>query len=249
MNKMIVTFKIGLNKGGLIFLSLYFSSTIVYSQEWRNLRSYQRITGQSTLQNGCWLKKDRKKDNGTWRTANVFNLSADRGDLKYKSIQEKRDFYDWFDEERVNQGHEINIIGVVAIVADQLSNFDKFFVRTLVIRSKEVVWFGHEGSDKVLAYAFPLLKEVYFSEELLKGEAAKEWDFEFEKNEQCIIVEAVYNQLSAKSIGKLERMAKGKGIYNLAVKKELKFKGEITNCKDRYKYAFTDLMNYYLENK
>jgi hypothetical protein len=81
----------------------------------------------------------------------------------------------------------------------------------------------------------------------LKGQKAKDWDIKNGKIEQCEIVETIYNQLSEKAVRKLEHMAKGKGIYNLGVKNELKFEGDIRDCKLRYKHAFTKLYKYYLD--
>lgn len=234
----------------LLIINFILSSTQVsYSQEWKNMKEYKKSTNQTELQEGCWLKKDRKKETEVWKQANLFNISSDSGYLNYKTICEKRDFYLWFDAERIEKGHEINMIGVVGLVAGQLSKFDSFFISKIVIHNKEVVWFGHEGSDKVLEFAFPLLRDVYFSKDLLKGQEAKAWDLQFEKREQCDVVEAVYNQLTDKAFRKLERIAKGKGIYNLAVKKEIKFEGELTKCNLRYEYAITKLMKYYIENK
>jgi hypothetical protein len=101
----------------------------------------------------------------------------------------------------------------------------------------------------VLEFAFPLIKEVYFSNNILKNREAIEWDIKIGKIEQCQIVETIYNQLSPKAIRKLEHMGKGKGIYNLGVKNELKFEGDITDCKARYEHAFTKLYRYYLDEK
>ena len=167
--------------------------------------------------------------------------------MKYKSIRQIRDFYTWFDLERKRLGHEINGVGVAALVAGQMSNFDSFFIRVFIVRNKNIIWFGNEGSKKVLEFAFPLLTEVYFSTNILKGKEAKEWDIENGKIEQCKIVEPIYNQLSSKEVQKLERIAKGKGIYNLGVKNKLKFEGDIRDCKVRYEHAFTKLYSYYLE--
>lgn len=232
-----------------IIILLLLNTQVAFSQEWKNLKDYKKITGQNTLQNGCWLKKDRNKNTETWKHANKYNLALDNGNLKYKTICQVRDFYLWFDDEREKLGHEINGVGVAALVAGQLSSFDNYFIRTFIVRNKEVIWFGNEGSKKVLEFAFPLLKEVYFSNNLLKEQEAKDWDIKNGKIEQCQIVETIYNQLSPKAIRKLERMAKGKGIYNLGVKNELKFEGDIRNCKSRYEHAFSKLNTYYLDKK
>jgi hypothetical protein len=69
----------------------------MYSQEWKSLRKYKRETGNNFLQDGDWLKKDRKYCTNVWKEANIFNLKQLKGNLKYKSISEIRDFYDWFD--------------------------------------------------------------------------------------------------------------------------------------------------------
>ena len=234
-----------LNLTIIIFFLL--NTQVAFSQEWKNLKDYKNTTGQNVLQNGCWLKRDRNRNTETWKQANKYNLSIDNGNLKYKTIRQIRDFYIWFDEERKKLGHEIIAVGVAAVVAGQFSNFDNYFIRTFIVRDKEVIWFGNEGSKKVLEFAFPLLKEVYFSNNILKGQEAKSWDIKNGKIEQCQIIEAVYNQLSPKEIRKLERMAKGKGIYNLGVKNELKFEGDIRDCKSRYEHAFSKLYTYYLK--
>jgi stalled ribosome alternative rescue factor ArfA len=228
---------------------LFINPPFSFSQEWRNLKYYQKTTGQKVLGNGSWLKKDRKRNTETWQQANTYNLTIAAGNLKYKTISQIRDFYLWFDTEREKLGHEINAVGVAAVVAEQLSNFDNYFIRTFIVRNKEVVWFGNEGSKKVLAFAFPLLKEIYFLKNKLKGQEAKKWDIKTGKIEQCQIIEVIYTQLSSKAIRKLERMAKGKGIYSLAVKNKLTFEGDIRDCKSRYEHAFSKLISYYLDTK
>ena len=233
----------------ILIFSLLISPQFSFSQEWKNMKDYENSTGNKVLENGCWLKKDRKKNTETWKKANKQNLYLVDGNLKYKTTSQIRDFYLWFDEERKELGHEINTVGVLAIVANQLSNFDNWFIRKIIVRNKEVIWFGNEGSKDVLAYAFPLLQEVYNSKNILKDEAAKKWDLEYMKKEQCQIVESLYNRLSAKAIKKLNRIAKGKGIFNLGVKNELKFEGDILDCNSRTEHAFLKVQTYYLKSK
>ncbi len=231
----------------ILFFFFLISSQFSFSQEWKNMKDYQKTTGNTVLENGCWLKKDRKRNTETWKYANKFNMTLTDGNLKYKTISQIRDFYFWLDGEFKKQEHEINTVGVVAIVADQLSNFDNWFIRKIIVRNKEVIWFGNEGSNKVLAYAFPIFQEMYNSKNILKGEKAREWDLEYMKKEQCQIVEPLYNRLSAKAIKKLKRIAKGKGIFNLGIKNELKFKGDILDCNSRTEHAFLKVQTYYLK--
>ena len=100
------------------------SINLVFAQEQRSLKSYYKETGNSFLQDGCWLKKDRKRQNEEWRKANLYNISIENGNTKYKTICQIRDFYRWFDFEREKSGHEINWIGIAAIAAGQLSKLD-----------------------------------------------------------------------------------------------------------------------------
>ncbi|MRT92656.1 hypothetical protein [Ancylomarina sp. 16SWW S1-10-2] len=232
-------------------LFLFLNTEPVFSQEWKNLKKYQNETHHDFLEDGCWLKKDRRRNTENWKLANQFNLTVEKGYLKYKTISQVRDFYLWFDVERKKLGQEINAVGVAAIVAGQLSKFDNFFIRAFIVRNREVVWFGNEGAKSVFAFAFPLLNEIYFSDRILKGQEAIDWDIRNGKIEQCEILEPIYNQLSPVAIRRLERMAKGKGIFWLGVPKSLKFEKSITDCEARYEHAFTKVYQYYLsrENK
>lgn len=232
-----------------VFILFLFNTQWAFSQEWKNLKEYQKTTGHDDLQEGNWLKKDRLRNTGKWQYANEYNLSIEGGNLKYKTISQIRDFYLWVDDEREKLGYEINAFGIAALVAGQLSHMDNYFIRTFIVRDKEIVWFGNEGSKKVLAFTFPLFKEMYFSGNILKGQEAKAWDIKIGKIEQCEIVELLYAQLSSKAVLKLERMAKGKGLYTLGVKNELKYEGDIRDCKLRYEHAFTKLYHYYIASK
>ncbi len=209
------------------------------SQEWKNFKSYQKETNQSSLAEGCWLKNNRKQHDAVWNKANLFNLSVENGDLKYQNISQIRDFYIWFDLEIKKQGHNIKWIKTAGIVADQLSKLDCGFIRIFVVRNKEIVTFANEGSKKVFAFAFPQLKHVYFSETILKGGAAKDWDRNYGIKEQCIILEPLYEKLSKKALWKLDRMAKGKGFFVFGVSKEWRFTGSIEDCKARFEHGMS----------
>ena len=216
---------------------LFLSCMLGYSQEWKSFNCYKKETGRTTLDEGCWLKKDRKKKTEVWEKANAFNLSTADGHLKYRSISEFRDFYAWFESQRKLKGHEIKWIGVTKIVATQLSNFDNGLVRFIIVRNKEVSEFAKEGSVKVFEFAFPRLQSVYFSEEPITGSAAEKWDFDYGTNEQCLVLEPLYNKLSPKALRKLNRIAKGKGIFSLAVEKQLQYVGDIEDCHARYEHG------------
>lgn len=229
-----------------VLILIITSINTIVAQEWSSIRAYKKETGNTVLLDGCWLKKDRKRQTKVWKNANVFNLTQKQGNLKYATISEIRDFYKWFDSERIKQGHKINGVGVASIAATQLSNMDSRFIRFFIVRNKEIVQFANKGSKLVFEFAFPLLNEVYFSKEKIIGEKARNWDRKNGYFEQCEVLEPLYNKLSVKAINRLERIAKGKGIFNLAVPKELKYEGEIENCKTRFLHGKDKLLPYYL---
>lgn len=222
---------------------------VVFSQEWKNLTSYQKETGYPTLQDGCWLKKDRKRQNEVWKQANIFNLSIENGNRKYRNTSQIRDFYLWFDIERKKQGHEIKGVGIAAIAAAQLSKVDIWFIRFFIVRNKEVVKFVNEGSEKVFEFAFPKLNKIYFSIEIIKGKEAVNWSLKYGKIEQCEILEPLYRNLSTRALHKLNRMAKGKGIFTFGVPYSLKYEGRIEDCQTRFEHASTKLLSFYLDNQ
>jgi len=225
------------------------STNLAMSQEWRNNKSYRKQTGNITLLDGCWLKKDRIKQTDVWKNANRFNLSLKNGNLRYKTISQIRDFYRWFDCERIKRGHEISWIGIAGLVAGELSKLDNGFIRYFIVRNKDVVNFANEGSTKVLAFAFPQLNRLFFSQQIIKGIDAENWDHAYGMNEQCLILDSLYAKLSPKALCKLDRMAKGKGIFSLGVPKRLRYAGSIDDCKARYEHGKYKVFQYYVTTK
>ena len=228
----------------LLFFLLLFSVHFIYGQEYNSIRHLKKETNLSEFKNGYWLKKDRKKSTKQWHSANVFNLKVDQGYLKYRTISEIRDFYSWIDIEIKKKGHTVKGIGIAAIVAKQLSILDQRFISFFLVRDKEVIGFANDGSKKVFAFAFPYLKELYFRTTKLKGNAANHWDLERGIEEQCKVLQPLYNNLSNKAFKKLNNMAKGKGVYGLGVPKELRFSGELLDCNDRVKHAIYKVLPY-----
>lgn len=208
------------------------------------MNEYRAITGSDQLLEGCWLKKDRKKNTIIWQNANAFNLTSANGYLKYKTIEQIRDFYEWFDKERIKKGHEIKYIGIAATVASQLSILENYFVRNLLVRDEGVLGFANDASKKVFEFAFYEMREVFELKESLIGTEAEKWDYDYGKNEQCYVLETIYESLPSKTIQKLEKMAKGKGVYYFGVPKELQFEGDIKDCNDRINHAARKIKPY-----
>jgi hypothetical protein len=223
-------------------LFLFISTNVACAQEWKSLRAYRKQTGNTTLAEGSWLKKDRKNKTGTWLLANKYNLELANGYQKYKTIRQVRDFYLWFDEERKKQGHEIQWFGVTAIVENQFAKLDSWFICTFIVRNKEVQNFAHEGTLKVFEYSFPKMQNVLVSRQLIQGKEAEQWDLEHGTGEQCKILEPLYKKLSTKGFKKLETIAMRKGLYWLAIPKALEYEGNLTDCNARVEYGLKKLI-------
>ncbi|MDP2068226.1 MAG: hypothetical protein Q8K04_04605 [Lutibacter sp.] len=236
--------KIFLSK--ILPLILFIQTNLAFTQEWKNLKTYQKETKNIILENGCWLKNDRIKQTFTWSQANSYNLNSENGNKKYKTISQIRDFYLWFDRVRIQRGHEIKWIGFAAIAATELAKLDNSFIRIFIVRNKDIVKFGREGSIKVFDFTFPKLKKLYFSDKLITGKDAENWDKEHGMKEQCKILDSLYKNLSEKDFHKLERMAKGKGIFSLGVPKKLRFEGDLHDCKARIDYGISKILPVYL---
>jgi hypothetical protein len=230
--------------GFLIFILLYNSS---FSQEWESIKTLQKETGGDELAAGEWLKSDRKHNTAVWQNANVFNLISKEGYNKYTSISLKRDFYKWIDQALIEKGHEVYWGGIAAIAAKQLAYTENSFLSFLLVRSKELEIFAQAGSKVVFKYALPELRAVYLSEEKIVAEEAENWMKKFGRGEQCDVLEPLYTELSEKALHKLERMAKGKGLYRLGIAKDLKYQGKIEDCESRYLHGLVTMQEYYLK--
>ena len=230
-------------------LILLLNSNFVVSQEYRNLKTYKKETSNSILLDGYWLKKDRKKKTLVWKNANQYNLQQLNAHRKYRSIREIRDFYLWFDNYRKQRGHEVQWIGIAAMASSQLAKLEVGFYKIFIIRNKELVQFAQEGSKKVFSETFPKLKKIYCSTNLILGSQAENWDEKHGKIEQCDLLNPLYAKLSPKAFNKLERMAKGKGIYKLAIPTNLKFEGDLKNCRARIIYGKEKLLPIYLKKQ
>lgn len=230
-------------------LLLVVSASLSRAQEYSSMRHYENETEMSELAKGCWLKKDRLKNSDTWKDANRHNLAIENADNKYTTPEQIRDFYVWFDACRIEQGHEIRWIGLASIAAGQLARVENGFLRTFIVRNKEVVNFVREGCREVFAYSFPKMRTVFFSGIPITGSAATAWDEEHGLKEQCEILDDTYTKLSAKALKRLNKMARGKGIFRLGVTKQLRYDGDLLDCQKRFEHGVDKLLPYYLKKQ
>ncbi|PCH75914.1 MAG: hypothetical protein COB98_07715 [Flavobacteriaceae bacterium] len=224
---------------------LFLMNVPLNAQEFRSIKHYRKVTGERVLKEGAWLKKDRNRNRKTWKTANSFNLNSPKGFEKYQSVSQIRDFYAWFDAERIDQGRLFKSAGIAEIAAKQLSKVDQGCIRFFIVRNSEVVRFVNEGSKQVFEFAFPLMQERNFSTSKLSKVEAVTWDKNNGFHEQCEVLSFLYSNLSYKALKRLEKMAKGKGIFKFGVPKRLRFTGDISNCEHRFLHGATVLLKEY----
>jgi hypothetical protein len=90
---------------------------------------------------------------------------------------------------------------------------------------------------------------VYFSNKILRGEDAVNWSLEFAKIEQCQILQPLYDNLSLAALDRLNKMAKGEGIFNLVVPASLKYVGPIEDCEKRIAHVKNKMFAFYLRSQ
>jgi hypothetical protein len=72
-----------------------------------------------------WSLEDRRDFTAAWNRANVMNLMRGRdAALEYRSIRQRTDFYNWFDQIREIQGHDILWPAAAWIVAAQMVSLE-----------------------------------------------------------------------------------------------------------------------------
>ncbi|SFW29158.1 Insecticidal toxin complex protein [Cellulophaga fucicola] len=212
--------------------------------EWKNLKEYRQETGDTILTSQDWLTKDRLRNTIVWQQANSFNLTNNLF-LEYQTIAERRDFYKWFALSIEEKGHKVVWPRMAHFISSKLSLTSRFPYNIVV--KKDVVLSSKNGSEKVFNSAFKSLKKLYLQDKILSKEESKIWDNNLLYKEQYVWIVAIYKEMDAKTLKRLERIAKGKFFYGLVVPKKIRFKGDLTSPKDRYTYA-TETLRKHCEN-
>lgn len=223
------------------FYFLFFISISAFSKEWKSLQQYKEETNKNILSEKDWLHSDRKQNSLIWQQANSYNLQNNFPE-EYETIKQRTDFYLWYYTEIGKKGHEVVWPKMAYFISNKL-RLVKVFPYTLFI-TKKVKMYSYQGSETVFNNAFLDMKTLYFSEEILKGNKAVEWDEAILYQEQYEWIEGIYKNMDAKSLKTIERMAKGKGFYSIKLAKEIRLQGDISSANERYDYAIHTLRAY-----
>lgn len=223
----------------LVLLSLL--SLKSYASEWSCLKSYQLETGLAVLLEKDWLSSDRRKNTQVWQQANVYNL-INQQPSEYKTIEERRDFYEWYYLVISKKGHEVVWPKMAHYISTKLRLTRAFPFN--VFTKKTIKTYAYQGSESVFRQAFEILKVLYNSETVLKAENALAWDEAILYKEQYDWLQVIYKDIDAKTLKSISKMAKGNGFYSLIVPKAIRFEGNISDENTRYQYALTYLRSY-----
>src|SRR5262249_55878394 len=96
-------------------------------KRWRNPQAEEATMAETDSPQSAvdWTENDRLSFTERWNGANAFNLlRPTSGAKEYQTIRQRAFFYDWFDQVREVQGHEILWPAAAWIVATQMSNVE-----------------------------------------------------------------------------------------------------------------------------
>lgn len=204
-----------------------------------------------------WTEDDRLSFTERWNGANCFNLMRpSEGFKEYQTIRQRAYFYEWFDQIREVQGHEILWPAAAWIVALQMSNVENPLKKLFIPNAMTPL--AKEGNKAIFDDVFPRLAEVYqkgLRKNLLRGSDASSWDRETLTREQFTIVQPIYERhIKATPSLKddLANLAGGKGIYamgGIAIGNILDFTGDIVSATDRFNHGLIVVTKAYKQFK
>lgn len=227
----------------LFVLAFCFSFTI-QAKEWKTLKHFQKLTQKTQLSPSDWLTSDRKNNTLVWKNANDYNLNNNMPN-EYQTLKQRRDFYIWIDHEFEKIGHEVIWPKMALYITCKLRSLETFPKRILI--SKQVIAHSFEGSSVVFKNAFERLNKLYNIDKVLKNTDAFNWDETMLKDEQYVWVKSVYDQIDKKSLKQIEQVISGNFLYSFVIPKAIRFKDDISNPEDRYRYALNVFRPYCID--
>lgn len=119
------------------------------------------------LGKGDWKTSDRVNNTDRWKSANKYNLQQSGGAAEYRNIEQRADFYEWFQGATNAKGFETRWAGAAAKVADAINelanpsiagiNFTSL-ADTFYYSSPEARSLANEGNRVIFEDVFPKLK-------------------------------------------------------------------------------------------
>nr|WP_294931141.1 RHS repeat-associated core domain-containing protein [uncultured Flavobacterium sp.] len=202
---------------------------------------------------GDWRVDDRINGSDVWKNANSYNLQQEKGYNEYTSIEQRTEFYKWFQNSTESKGYDTKWAGAAFVIAAQMSNIHSM-ASSLIKDDVEtdVKAFAEAGNKAIFNDVFPKLKKLY-NGPVLKGDSAYKWDSTTLHNEQFNVVGPIYKQQRPEVLNELSYMAKGQNtyffprVYSLGVPIKLRFnpKGNIRDPRERFAHGMNVAVPYW----
>lgn len=175
--------------------------------EFPDMETYTLATDKNALQDGCWLTKDRKSNNGTWETACMYILEN-----KLKGVLapfgQIADFYTLLDKKITDETeHKTRWLKGAKKLVNSLKIMDGGFMAV----SNDVETILNELNIGICEYAITQFYELFYGkykdDPLNTAEKAYDFDLQFVTHEQGTVAVPIYEKTTDITIDKYQDMA------------------------------------------
>ncbi len=174
--------------------------------EFPSMEVYKMATGNVNLQKACWLTKDRKEKNDTWKDACMYIVEH-----KYQGVLgpfgQIADFYSLLKEKVTQSKHKSRWLKGGHKLVDALTILDDGF--EFIANDVEVIL--SELNLGICDFAITKFYELFYgkhkNDPLDTMEKAYNWDLAFVKYEQGVVAVPIYAKTSKRAIETFQAMA------------------------------------------
>ncbi|NII83270.1 MULTISPECIES: RHS repeat domain-containing protein [unclassified Pedobacter] len=214
----------------------------MFFKEYEDKEAYRKDNPNGKLdgKDGHWLKSDRENNTGVWNRANETNIQKNNGYKEYENLDQRADFYRWFQSETDSRGFETRWAGAAASTVDKLKNLLGMGATITGYSNDEIKSFVKSGNKLIMDDVWGGLQNLYNGDPI-KGDAARLWDGKQLLKEQNVINNS-YWSLSNKSLTILENSLKKNYFLSKFIPGAV-FQGNLLSIQDRWKYGM-GMMNY-----
>ena len=219
-----------------LFLSLFGISYSYARREYIDEAAYYKANpnGKHDGKDGHWLKADRIHHTAIWSIANEVNLIQKNGFEQYDTIEERSDFYKWFQLKTDSLGFDTQWAKVAAITTRKLSKLLSAVPSLTGNSNKEIKAFVTYGNQLIFDDIWKDLQQLRQGQ-VLKGSAAKDWDSKLLWREQNLINPSYLN-LSHRSLNILLKSLRKESPLSRFFP-GFEFEGNLLSIQDRWNYG------------
>lgn len=174
--------------------------------EFPNMDMYEIATGKKKLQEGCWLKKDRKDNTNTWRFA-CMDVIKNKWQGIFGPFEQIYSFYNFVDEMVIKYKHKCRWTkGARKLVKalTQLEGGSMFIYDDVEVILSEL---NLGICDFAVTQFYELFYGKYSSNPLDTLQKGYEFDKAFVTYEQQVVAVPIYKKASTKTIERYQDMA------------------------------------------